>query len=782
MDALTRTLTVAALALAATLCGADNRAAAPAGAGFTLADKGQATATIILALDASDSERNAANELTTYLKRVTGAEFAIVEPGAAAGKAVIAVGPGAAKTVAPELDLTKAGPAGLGDDGIVLKAVPPHLILTGAEGAKRGTLYAVYEFLEREVGVRWWTKTVEFVPTNRDLAIPLLDRTYVPKLVFRDPYYMGFYSERCEIFRAHSRTTQGAPAAYGGGNERPGVHTFFAHIPPGRFAEHPEWFGEYDGKRRTDNAQLCLTNEAMRAEVTADILKQMRATPKIPVIDVSQNDNSPMCQCAKCKEVEVREGTTAGPLIEFINKIAAEVAPEFPDLIIQTLAYQSTQTAPRTLRVRDNVMVILCSFDCSRSKPLEDTSDRFNRLFVDDLLAWGRIATNLYVWDYVTNFCAYLYPHPNIHVMAPNIRFLANHGVIGLFNQGDVMTPCGDFQDLRAWLQAQFMWNPQQDEKALISDFLAGYYGPAAPVLQQVLDFYRDTIVKSGKFLSLYENDTSGWLSLEGLNQLTELYEKAMSLAQDAPAATQRVRMTRMGVDLVWLKRYHALKRLATRTGLPFMGPTDPQVACREFLAAATEFKLEWYAEGQGRFSEIAAQLQKTFEPKTPATLPERCAGLPDSDWQDLQDGEFILYNSPASVASVSDAAASDGSAARMPGNHRGWSIQKAISLEAVNDGDWRCFVVAKYELKAGGPTTGDALELGFWKTGWTLGRHPFIMVPIDPAASGIYKAYDLGIAPKSDMMFYAAPAGNSAAVDSVSIDRVFFVREKGAK
>ena len=40
-----------------------------------------------------------------------------------------------------------------GQVGIVMKSVGRNLILTGAEGARRGTLYAVCEFLEREAGV-----------------------------------------------------------------------------------------------------------------------------------------------------------------------------------------------------------------------------------------------------------------------------------------------------------------------------------------------------------------------------------------------------------------------------------------------------------------------------------------------------------------------------------------------------------------------------------------------------------------------------------------------------
>ena len=96
-------------------------------------------------------ERNAATELAEYLRRITGRDFPVATTDSVTGKALFAVGPGAAKAAAPDLDLSKAS---LGNDGIVLKTVGEAVILTGAEGAVRGTLYAVYEFLEKVGGVR----------------------------------------------------------------------------------------------------------------------------------------------------------------------------------------------------------------------------------------------------------------------------------------------------------------------------------------------------------------------------------------------------------------------------------------------------------------------------------------------------------------------------------------------------------------------------------------------------------------------------------------------------
>lgn len=740
----------------------------PSSITIQLSDRRVTAYVILVPENANVYEKKAAEELQTYLGKITGANFILqTESGPLPAGPVLSVG--LTKRFAeafPAVDVTK-----IGADGIVLKSRGQDLFLVG-EGT-RGTPYAVYELLERYAGVRWWTKTEDFVPSIQKLMIPVLDVTYAPKLIYRDPYCQEFYSQDCMAFRARSRCNPGGtPPEYGGGIEIiGGVHTFDGLIPPDKyFKDNPDWFGEYDGVRRKDNSQLCLTSESMRKELTKNVLEWVRKNPTAGIISVSQDDNSPFCACAKCREVEQREGSPAGPLISFVNRVAEDIEKEYPHILVDTLAYQGTQVPPKFIKPRSNVLVRLCTFECSRQETLEDGKAKPNVTFREDLIKWSSISRQLFVWDYVTDFSAYLQPHPNLHVLAPNIRFLVKNKCIGLFNQGDVMTPCSDFQKLRAWLQAQLMWNPDLDEVALTKEFLDGYYGAASPILYNILNFYRDTILKSGKFLSLYETDTSGWLSLEGLNYLTEQYDEALRLAQGDPTLTYRIRVARMGLDFVWLKRYKALKRTAKMTGAAFQGPADPLAFCKAFIASANEFKLEWVYEGGPQFSTYAEQLLKIYEPQTPATPPAQCIGLAEEEWQDMQDSEFTAY---ALASTVKDAKASDSSAMKQL-NNTGWSTQMAIPAERVAEGKWRCYVVARYEPHAGGPTSGNAFELAVWKAG----AQNKLMVPLDPAAAGEYKAYDLGILPKNDgMTFYAASVNNPGAVDAFYIDRVFLVR-----
>jgi uncharacterized membrane protein len=67
----------------------------------------------------------------------------------------------------------------------------------------------------------------------------------------------------------------------------------------------------------------------------------------------------------------------------------------------------------------------LCSIECNFAAPLTDPT---NAPFQKDMNAWAAISNRTYIWDYVTNFAAYVQPFPNYYVLGPNIRYYLAHG------------------------------------------------------------------------------------------------------------------------------------------------------------------------------------------------------------------------------------------------------------------------------------------------------------------------------------------------------------------
>lgn len=742
--------------------------AAVAADGLLLVDQGRSEYVICIPAEAAAVEQTAARELQEHLAGVTGAQLPIrPEHEAGAGQRRILIGR-CQRT--PEL-LSDVDVDALGADGIVIRTAGSELVLTGQ--GPRGALYAVYTFLEDVVGCRWWTSTESFLPQRPTLRVPPQNVVYAPPFQSREAFYRDafqpVFAARMKLNGHHHRV----PVEYGGHLPFCGfVHTFYPLLPPAKyFAAHPEWYSEIRGKRITERGQLCLTNEAMRHELVKNALANLRKSPGAKFISISQNDWYGRCECRDCLAVEQDEGSPSGPLLRFVNAVAEAIEKEFPDVLVETLAYQYTRQPPRLVRPRENVIIRLCSIECSFVQPLADGPQ--NEKFRQDIEGWSKIAPQLFVWDYVTNFSNYILPHPNLRVLAPNIRFFVDNRVIGLFEQGDAGSSVGDFVRMRAWVIARLLWDPRQDEQALFDEFLDGYYGPAAPHLKAYLDVMHDAAERSGVYLGCFMNDTAGWLRLDDLNRATRLFEQAAQAVSDDPVLAQRVRRERLPLDHAWLQRYHVLQRAARLTGAEFLGPADPQAAVDDFIRVCQQWKVGQHREAR-RFEDYEPTLRSRFRP--PAPPPEQCRNLSEDRWLDVQDHQFNLASEGKWVRLVDDPQASDGRAARMPGDHYEWAVQFRLSDDFVSDHRWHVYVAARAEGQA---ADGTAMTMGIYDTESKRGL-AHRNVPVAEAAGDDYRVFDLG-AHKLDGTVYVwvAPPGRPGEVTAVFVDRIFLVREE---
>ncbi|MFO7907811.1 MAG: DUF4838 domain-containing protein [Planctomycetota bacterium] len=733
---------------------------------LSLADHGETEYVITVPDNAAAPVRTAASELRSFLNQVTGAKFPIrSDTETAASDPQIVLGP-SARGLLPERKLEQ-----LGHDGIIMKVVGNKLVLAGRP--PRGTLYAVYTFLEDVVGCRWWSSTERHVPERPRLQVKhSLDVEHVPPLRYRAAFYAdtfdGVTAARFKLNGHHHRV----PAEYGGHYQFVGfVHTFFPFLPPSKyFDDHPDWYSEIDGKRTAERSQLCLTNKEMREEMIKVVLDRLRAHPDAGLISISQNDWHGRCQCDACRAVEAEEGSPAGPLIRFVNAIAKEVEKEFPDVLVETLAYQYTRKPPARVKPRENVIVRLCSIECSFIQPLG--AGKQNEAFRRDIEGWSEIAPQLFVWNYVTNFSNYIVPHPNMRVLAPNIRFFTKNRVIGLFEQGDSQSRIGDFLRLRAWLLAHLMWDPSQDEEALINEFLNGYYGPAAPHLREYLRIIHDAGERSGVYLRCFMSDTSSYLNLDALNAATKAMEKAESAVADDPVLSSRLQRDRLSLDHVWLGRYYALRRTARIEDKEFLGPEDPEKAVERFIRLARKHNVGNYRERHS-FDEYEPRLRARLRP--PGPPPAECRDLPENDWVDFQDNQLHLGRPGEWTELAKDPAASDGMAARMPGSHREWAVQRRLSRVFSTPSRWRCVVVARAEATA---SDGPAMTMGIHDAKERRSV-AYKTIPVEESSGTGYHAFDLGSHElDSNMYVWVAPPKRPDEVQAVFVDRIYFVRD----
>ncbi|MEK7707906.1 MAG: DUF4838 domain-containing protein, partial [Verrucomicrobiota bacterium] len=341
-------------------------------------------------------------------------------------------------------------------------------------------------------------------------------------------------------------------------------HSFYPLVPPAtHFKTHPEWFSLVKGQRVGENAQLCTTDPQLRDFIVEQVKAWLRESPDANIISVSQNDHAGACECPRCAAVDEREASPAGSLLELVNYVAEKIEPEFPNVLVDTFAYQHTRKAPKTLRPRHNVVVRLCSIEGNFAQPLEHPS---NALFARDLRDWRRLTDRLYVWDYTTDFSHYLLPFPNYYVLGPNVRFFQRHGVVGLFEQGAHQAFSSEMSELRAWVLAQLLWNPYQDDRKLIREFVAAYYGQ--PSARYILE-HLDLISQAAKpfYVGIGHPDASPYLRFPTLVKSERLWQQAEDVARGNPDHLWRVRQARLPIGYMWLSQWVGLQRECRAAG-----------------------------------------------------------------------------------------------------------------------------------------------------------------------------------------------------------------------
>ena len=528
-----------------------------------LVSNGRSRFRVCAGKNASAAARAAADTLVAYVEKVSGARLPVARTqGKGAGRIVLEVGASEDRS----LDI-----GALGRDGFRIRTARGSLFLTAA--TERGLRNAVYTFLETYLGCRKYSPSVTVVPRRSTILLPAIDDTQVPPVTFRlqhfyEPSYAAWH-------KLDSREEWGLF-----------VHTFHELVPPEKyFADHPEYFSLLKGTR-TPDCQLCLTNPDVFRIVVEGLRERMRENPSARYWSVSQNDTYCPCECDSCRVIDEREGSPSGSLLAFVNR----VADEFPGKIISTLAYQYSRRAPRHIKPRPNVNVMLCSIECNRSTPIE--RDPGSASFVTDVGEWSALTRNILLWDYVIQFRNLVSPFPNLRVLQPNIRFFVENGISSIFEQG-LGSMHGELAELRTYLISKILWNPSVDVDSVIDDFLRGYYGAAAPQIRRYIDEMHDALAASGEGLDIYGYpwpSLNGYLSSAMMARYASLFDEAERAVANDPELLLRVRTARLPIRFAAIEQ---AKMIGAGEGGCFVRGADGGLIVRpeieELLAAFVE-------------------------------------------------------------------------------------------------------------------------------------------------------------------------------------------------
>lgn len=467
-------------------------------------------------------------------------------------------------------------------------------------GGKRGVIYGVYETLERFGGIEFLASWHTFIPKDGKLRVPReLDEKHAPAYLMRNLWNIDPNNDAKFAVRLRCNANgQADLAPYGGGIWLfpPGAsqcHTFSRMIPPKKYAAtHPEYFCEIDGVRQTgEYSQLCLTNPEVLELAKRWARERLTAVPNATHLGVSHNDHaSNYCRCKACAAVDAEEGSHMGTELRFVNAIADDVKTYRPDVIVQTLAYQYSRKLPKITRPRDNVMITLCSIECDRLRPFGAAKQhQVNLDFCRDFEDWSKVAKHLHIWDYLGENHHYIYPMLNSANIWPNLKYFYDHGVRYMFAELDGQSYHSEFMELKAYLAAKAMWNPDRDMEEYVDRFMNGYYGAAAPYVKKFWEMGRALAEKApvDKFkVSIYQTDNPALYTQEYLEAGLKLWNQAEEAVKDDPACLYNVRFGKASVVRILLDRLsNGGKSIwVTRTPQRWHAPDPRAVEYERFL------------------------------------------------------------------------------------------------------------------------------------------------------------------------------------------------------
>jgi hypothetical protein len=274
--------------------------------------------------------------------------------------------------------------------------------------------------------------------------------------------------------------------------------------------------------------------------------------------------------------------------VQFINRLADSVARKYPDVLLDTLAYDYTLPPPRRLRLRNNVVVRLA--DLQSREFLRPVTHRSNRKLRRTIERWAKHTSHLRIWGYTVTFghTPNNLPLPNLRVIAEDFRYYREQKIEGLFIQHDHPVHA-DMRDLKLWIVFKLAEDPTRDLDALIRDFTDGFYGPAGGTVREYLAALERAARRTPSSIRHpTEASQYRYLTPEFLRRAHALFDRAEDEVRGNRTLTRRVRHARLTLDRATLLLWDA--SLTAPPGSAEDGaPLDPDRVARRYRKTAIE-------------------------------------------------------------------------------------------------------------------------------------------------------------------------------------------------
>lgn len=491
---------------------------------FVLIENGKVKFEVVIPSKANRSVRFAAQELAGFLSQISGTRIPVIHR-PSGKKFAFLIGDRKAAAEAG-IDLKK-----IDRDGFHIKTHKGNMIIIGnddpagnpallAHWNERGSLYGVYDFLERFAGVRFYFpgKYGTIVPRKTNWSIPSADITDRPDSQFR-----RFYSIELKDLNRGKKDFLPAGMTFSDINRLTTLRTRMGtmYIPnchglaflglTQRFRKsHPEYFALKADGTRVDgtnaihpnylHGHLCFSSgineviyqdaaaflQGRSAESRGIVLENGKSSwnPQIfsrPFFNIMPNDSLFHCRCAVCKPIYAKgKQSISNHIWGFTVDIAKRLKKNRIPGYITAMAYSDYKSIP-DVEIPNNMIVQLAI-----TGPWNEANKKL-REHDDKLLAdwYKKLGQKTYLWTYANKCGSRIADIPNFtpKAVASFFKRSGKH-VFGAFLESE--TDHWFFGFMNLYVFGKVMWDLNTDVDALIDEHCRLMYGPGAPQMKAV--------------------------------------------------------------------------------------------------------------------------------------------------------------------------------------------------------------------------------------------------------------------------------------------------------
>ena len=680
--------------------------------GATLTRGGEPAAVIVLGKSPHPVAFEAAVELQRVIERMSGAQLPIYlenewtngMEGPRRGETRIFVGDSETAREAG-LDLSGVGP-----EGYVIKEVTfsptrpspvthgrtpqnthPAIILAGRDdemqnwgwrGGRanrylRGTAYAVYAFLEEDLGVRWlWPGELgEVVGHIETIEVKPEDRTAAPKLsqrTFRNNRYnaWGWWQFRGKtgtplavwtrmehvsaLWLDHMRMGDGSHLIK---PSREGVNGPVWVEKYG--TTHPEYFAmQSDGTRLAKHlygrVRLCLSNPEVIDLIAKEVCEAFDEKPYLTMYGIELSDVfGSYCQCEKCKAW----GPTLSDLVaRHWAAVAEKVAERYPDKLLYAHPYHKYIDPPTTVtKLPDNIMLFPVGQNMSGYTAAPDR-ERSRKSW----LGWAKLNKQKMMWR--PNYpCADVgLPLNYARKLSEDVKLFYANKLAGV--DIDHMRAIWAGNGLDYYVACKLFWDPEVDYDAVVDDYCEKGFGAAGKAMRAYFDAVEavnDGIAEHEETgthpMGLPGGESSGvglaiHFTPEVTGRLEGLLDKAAEAAEGDETVKARIAFVRTAVTYAELEHRVNIAGRALDKGTP----DKEQIAKTQALADERQqfiktFSGRWELEPEAMWTG-ADWIANVIEEETAAKdlwadlwlANEEVMAVPEDGWRFATDPEGV--------------------------------------------------------------------------------------------------------------------------------------------